>query len=38
LRNLPKKGEILIPGEKPVDGEWASALKKTANILRWNSI
>lgn len=37
LRNLPKKGETLIPGAKPVDGEWASALKKTASFLGWNS-
>lgn len=35
LKNLPKKGETLIPGDNPVDGDWKSALLKAAEAIAW---
>jgi len=35
LRNLPAKGETLIPGDSPVDGEWAEGLRKAAEAISW---
>jgi CO/xanthine dehydrogenase Mo-binding subunit len=37
LQNLPKKGEILVPGDNPVDGDWAEALVKAAEAVDWDS-
>lgn len=33
--NIPSKGQILIPGELPVDGEWAEGLTKAAQAIGW---
>jgi CO/xanthine dehydrogenase Mo-binding subunit len=35
LRNLPAKGETLIPGDTPADGDWAEALRKAAGAVGW---
>jgi CO/xanthine dehydrogenase Mo-binding subunit len=35
LRNLPEKGEVLIPGDTPVDGDWKEALLKAAQAVGW---
>ena len=35
LRNLPPKGAVLIPGDTPVDGEWAQGLKMAAEAIGW---
>lgn len=37
LRNLPAKGEILIPGDIPVDGEWEQGLRKAAEMIGWGN-
>jgi CO/xanthine dehydrogenase Mo-binding subunit len=35
LRNLPPKGDVLIPGDTPVDGEWADGIRKAAELIGW---
>lgn len=35
LKNVTPKGETLIPGDNPVDGEWAQGLKKAAAAIGW---
>lgn len=35
LLNLPAKGEVFIPGDTPVDGEWAEVVQKTAEAIGW---
>jgi len=35
LKNITPKGEILVPGDNPVDGEWAEALQKAADAVGW---
>jgi len=35
LMNLPQKGETLIPGELPVDGDWREGLSKAAKAVGW---
>jgi len=37
LRNIPAKGSTIIPNDTPVDGDWAEALKKTAEAMQWNT-
>ena len=37
LSNLPKRGELLIPDELPVDGDWAEGLTKAANAIGWGT-
>ncbi|MGB9867657.1 MAG: xanthine dehydrogenase family protein molybdopterin-binding subunit [Bacillota bacterium] len=37
LRNLPQKGEELVPGDRPVDGDWRAGLQKVANTLGWDT-
>ncbi len=34
-RNLPYKGETLVPGDIPVDGDWHEVLDKAAKLLDW---
>lgn len=36
LRNLPDRGEEFIPDETPADGDWAQALLKAAELIRWS--
>jgi len=35
LKNITPKGETLIPGDNPVDGEWAEGIKKAAHAIGW---
>jgi CO/xanthine dehydrogenase Mo-binding subunit len=35
LRNLPAKGEELVPGDTPCDGQWADALRQAAAMVGW---
>jgi len=37
LKNLPKRGEVFIPNERPADGDWAEALRKAASAVGWNA-
>ncbi len=37
LRNLPAKSTVLIPGETPVDGEWAEGLTMAAKAIGWHT-
>lgn len=37
LRNIPSKGNTIIPNDTPVDGDWSEALKKTAEAMQWNA-
>ena len=37
LRNLPLKGDVLIPGDNPVDGDWKSALVRAAEAVEWSA-
>ena len=34
-RNLPAKGEAIVPGDTPADGDWAEALEKAAGAVAW---
>jgi len=36
LRNLPPKGEELIPGDTPVDGDWKQGLSMAAEAVGWD--
>lgn len=36
LRNLVRKGETLVPGDIPADGEWSEGLKRCAAMIGWN--
>ncbi|MBK5959619.1 hypothetical protein CCR97_15600 [Rhodoplanes elegans] len=36
LRNLVRKGETLVPGDIPADGEWSEGLKRCADMIGWN--
>ncbi|MHC4712420.1 MAG: xanthine dehydrogenase family protein molybdopterin-binding subunit [Planctomycetota bacterium] len=35
LRNMPPKGAELVPGDTPVDGEWAEGLTMAAEAIGW---
>ena len=37
LRNLPRRGEVFIPGDKPADGQWDQTIRKTAELIGWGS-
>jgi CO/xanthine dehydrogenase Mo-binding subunit len=37
LRNLPQKGEAFIPGDTPADGDWLTALRRTAEAIEWDA-
>lgn len=37
LRNLPDKGDILVPKDSPVDGEWKQGLKLAAELVGWKN-
>jgi CO/xanthine dehydrogenase Mo-binding subunit len=37
LKNIRTKGEILVDGELPVDGDWAGVLKMAADAVGWNT-
>ncbi len=35
LRNLPPRGGVLVPGDTPVDGDWAQGLRAAADAVGW---
>ena len=37
LKNLPDKGEALVPGDTPVDGDWKQGVQRAADLLGWNT-
>jgi CO/xanthine dehydrogenase Mo-binding subunit len=37
LRNLTAKGEELVPGDTPVDGNWSEGLLKAAEMIGWGN-
>jgi CO/xanthine dehydrogenase Mo-binding subunit len=37
VMNIVPKGEQLVPGDNPVDGEWADDLKKAAAAIDWGT-
>ncbi len=37
LRNLARRGELIIPTDTPADGEWAQAARKAAELIGWGS-
>jgi CO/xanthine dehydrogenase Mo-binding subunit len=36
LRNLPAHGEQLVPGDTPVDGDWAMGVRAAAEAIGWD--
>jgi CO/xanthine dehydrogenase Mo-binding subunit len=37
VQNLAQKGEVFIPGDIPADGDWASAVRRAASLIGWDS-
>lgn len=37
LRNLARKDEQFIPGDRPADGEWDEALRRAAEAIDWQT-
>lgn len=37
LRNLAHRGEEVVPGDKPSDGDWSQSLRKAAEAIEWGS-
>jgi CO/xanthine dehydrogenase Mo-binding subunit len=37
LRNLAAKGEPLVPGDRPADGDWEQALRRAAEAIGWGA-
>jgi CO/xanthine dehydrogenase Mo-binding subunit len=37
LLNLAKRGDAFIPFDTPCDGDWADAVKRTAQLIGWTS-
>lgn len=37
LRNLAGRGEEIIPGDKPADGDWPEGLRRAAAAIGWGS-
>ena len=35
LRTLPQKGEVVIPGDTPADGDWSEVARKAAEAVGW---
>ena len=35
LRNLARRGERFIPGDKPADGHWEQTVRKAAELIGW---
>lgn len=38
MMNIPDKGEQLVPGDTPVDGNWKEGLQLAADMLEWKSV
>jgi CO/xanthine dehydrogenase Mo-binding subunit/aerobic-type carbon monoxide dehydrogenase small subunit (CoxS/CutS family) len=37
MRNLARKGDEIVRGETPADGNWPDSLRRTADALGWNT-
>jgi CO/xanthine dehydrogenase Mo-binding subunit len=37
LRNLARRGEEIIPGDTPADGDWAQTARKAADLIGWGT-
>jgi CO/xanthine dehydrogenase Mo-binding subunit len=37
LRNLARRGEEIIPGDTPADGEWEQTARKAAELVGWGT-
>ena len=37
LRNLARRGEEIIPGDTPADGDWEQAVRKAAELIGWGT-
>lgn len=37
LRNLPARGEDVVPGDVPADGHWEQTVRKAADALGWDT-
>jgi CO/xanthine dehydrogenase Mo-binding subunit len=37
LRNLAGRGEEVVPGDKPADGDWSESLRKAADAIGWGT-
>ena len=37
LRNLAARGEDVVPGDKPADGDWPESLRKAAEAIGWGT-
>jgi CO/xanthine dehydrogenase Mo-binding subunit/aerobic-type carbon monoxide dehydrogenase small subunit (CoxS/CutS family) len=37
MRNLARKGDEIVRGETPADGDWPESLRRTADALGWNT-
>lgn len=37
VRNLARKDEQFIPGDKPADGDWEEALRRAAEAIEWGT-
>jgi CO/xanthine dehydrogenase Mo-binding subunit len=37
LRNLPRRGEEFIPGDKPADGKWEQTAGRAAELIGWDT-
>ena len=35
LRNVARRGEEIIPGDTPADGDWAQSARKAADLIGW---
>jgi CO/xanthine dehydrogenase Mo-binding subunit len=36
LRNLVRRGECVVPGDKPADGDWQQSVLKAARLIGWD--
>ncbi len=36
MKNLPKRGEVFMPNDRPADGDWAESLQKAADAVGWD--
>jgi CO/xanthine dehydrogenase Mo-binding subunit len=37
LANLARRGEELVPGDRPADGDWRESVRRAAEWIRWGS-
>ena len=37
VRNLARKGEAFVPGDRPADGDWAESVRKAAAAIGWGT-